>query len=101
MSAASLDAVIAQPWTAPSVVNTPASSYPEVVAVILLAREVDAEPGQDLLIRAQVQRFGIREDAVEVEHDSLDHCRVPRAPIFSPARTGAASRFSRGGYGQS
>ncbi len=70
----------------------------EVAGVVLLARERQAERFEDLLIRAQVQRFGVDQHAVEVEDDGRDHFDRPRS---SPARTGIVNRFSRGGTGQS
>ena len=70
----------------------------EKVGVVVLARQRDAERRQHLLVRAEVQRLGVRQHAVEVEHDRRGHFRRPPAwPIFSPALTGIARRFSRGG----
>ena len=70
----------------------------EIARVVLLARQRQAERLEHLLIRAQVQRLGVGEDAVEVEDDRRDHLSRPSC---SPARTGIGSRFSRGGTGQS
>ena len=86
----------------------------QVGRVVLLARQRQAERFEHFLIRAQVQRLGVDEHAVEVEDDRRDHLGpwpelvegpwpelVERRPSSSPARTGIVRRFSRGGSGQS
>ena len=59
---------------------------------------LESDRFEHFLIRAQVQRFGVDQHAVEVENDRRDHFGRPSS---SPARTGIARRFSRGGNGQS
>jgi hypothetical protein len=44
----------------------------QIVRVVLLARERQAEPLEHFLIGAKVQRFGVDEHAVEVEDDRRD-----------------------------
>ena len=76
----------------------PGVVVPQVTRVVLLARERKADGFENFLIRAQMQRFGVDQHAVEVEDDRRDHFGRPRS---SPARTGIVIRFSRGGTGQS
>ncbi len=63
--------------------------------------ERPAPRGQGVLEGAQVQAFGVGEHAVEIEDDRarVGHLAVP--PSRSPAGIATASRFSRGGTGQS
>ena len=67
----------------------------EVPVEVGVAIERPAAIAEDRLERAQVQRFGIGEDAVEIEHDGLHHL-----PSRSPAWIATGSRFSAGGTGQ-
>ena len=70
----------------------------QVVGVVLVAVERDAELAEDGLVREQVQRLGVGEHAVEVEDDGAD---VGHQRIRSPAGIGTFRRFSRGGTGHS
>ena len=66
---------------------------PEVVAL----GQPDAVAREHALVGAEVQRFAVRDDAVEVEDDSRKpQCAASRR-IFSPARIGIFKRFSGGG----
>ena len=80
----------------------------EVASVVVALGQFDAHRVEHGLGGAQVQRFGVRHDAVEVEDNGLQHrlnvrqrSAGVRSRTRSPARTGTGRRFSGGGYGQS
>ena len=55
---------------------------PDVLLVVLVALEREPVLAEHRLIRAQVQRLGIGEHAVEIEDDGADRCR----PVGASAR---------------
>ena len=70
----------------------------EVPGVVVRRREGDAGWREGLLEGGQVQRLGVGEHAVEIEHDGLQRTGVGRRHLtFSPARIATARRFSFGG----